>query len=89
MRVLHLLVTAFCLHGTTATGTQAGPGTVAVDPRLIPFGSTLRIPGYGTGVARDTGGGIKGRHIDVWLASCGAARQWGARWLRVSITRPA
>lgn len=31
--------------GITATGTKAGYGTVAVDPRVIPLGSKVYIPG--------------------------------------------
>jgi 3D (Asp-Asp-Asp) domain-containing protein len=45
--------------------------TVAVDPNLIPLGSRIYIPAYkpvngGWFVAGDTGGGIIGRHIDVY-----------------------
>jgi hypothetical protein len=46
--------------------------SIAVDPRLIPLGSRVFIPGYrhdGTGgwfVAQDTGGAITGRRIDVY-----------------------
>ena len=45
--------------------------SVAVDPRLIPLGSRVYIPAYGriSGgwfVAQDTGGAIRGRHIDVY-----------------------
>ena len=51
--------------GITATGTKAGYGTVAVDPRVIPLGSKVYIPGYGTAIAADTGGAIKGNKIDL------------------------
>ena len=42
-------------------------GSIAVDPRVIPFGSAVKIP-YRRGwfCAHDTGGAIKGRHIDVY-----------------------
>jgi 3D (Asp-Asp-Asp) domain-containing protein len=45
--------------------------SVAVDPRLIPFGSHIFIPAYadvngGWFEADDTGGAIIGRHIDVF-----------------------
>jgi 3D (Asp-Asp-Asp) domain-containing protein len=33
----------------------------------------MTIPGYGDGVAADTGGAIKGARIDVWVASCSEA----------------
>jgi 3D (Asp-Asp-Asp) domain-containing protein len=45
--------------------------SIAVDPRLIPLGSHVYVPGYrhiggGWFIAQDTGGAIKGRHIDVY-----------------------
>jgi 3D (Asp-Asp-Asp) domain-containing protein/peptidoglycan hydrolase CwlO-like protein len=66
--------TGYCLTGTTATGLPVGPGVVAVDPSVIPLGTRMTIPGYGEGVAADTGGAIKGARIDVWIASCAEAR---------------
>jgi 3D (Asp-Asp-Asp) domain-containing protein/peptidoglycan hydrolase CwlO-like protein len=62
--------TGYCIKGTTATGLPVGPGTVAVDPSVIPLGTRMTIPGYGEGVAADTGGGVSGSRIDVWMASC-------------------
>ena len=52
--------TGYCLKGTTATGLPVGPGIVAVDPSVIPLGTRMTIPGYGEGVAADTGGAIQG-----------------------------
>jgi 3D (Asp-Asp-Asp) domain-containing protein/peptidoglycan hydrolase CwlO-like protein len=62
--------TGYCLKGSTATGLPVGPGIVAVDPSVIPLGTRMTIPGYGEGVAADTGGGVSGARIDVWMASC-------------------
>jgi cystine transport system substrate-binding protein len=70
---MSVLATAYCLTGKTATGLPVGPGIVAVDPGVIPLGTRMTIPGYGEGVAADVGGGIKGAHIDVWIASCSDA----------------
>jgi cystine transport system substrate-binding protein len=70
---LSVLVTGYCLKGTTATGLPVGPGIVAVDPSVIPLGTRMSIPGYGEGVAADVGGGVSGNHIDVWMASCSDA----------------
>jgi cystine transport system substrate-binding protein len=69
--------TGYCLKGTTATGLPVGPGIVATDPSIIPLGTRMTIPGYGEGVAADTGGGIQGRRIDVWIKSCAAAAAFG------------
>ena len=52
-------------YGITASGVQAGKGVVAVDPKIVPFRSDIYVPGYGIGFAGDTGGGVKGRFIDL------------------------
>ncbi|MFN2142203.1 MAG: ubiquitin-like domain-containing protein [Candidatus Promineifilaceae bacterium] len=75
-RVVHMRVTAYTAassgkspdhpsYGITASGRPAGTGIVAVDPNVIPFRSEVYVPGYGIGYAGDTGGGIKGRWIDL------------------------
>jgi 3D (Asp-Asp-Asp) domain-containing protein/peptidoglycan hydrolase CwlO-like protein len=69
--------TGYCLTGTTATGLPVGPGIVATDPSVVPLGTRMTIPGYGEGVAADTGGAIKGRRIDVWIKSCADAAAFG------------
>jgi uncharacterized protein YabE (DUF348 family) len=51
--------------GITASGKPLTKGLVAIDRRYIPFGTRLYIPGYGFAEAADTGGGIKGRWIDL------------------------
>ncbi len=65
--------------GITATGYRAGHGIVAVDPRVIPLGSRLYIPGYGVAIAGDTGGAIRGNRIDLGFNSLGDAIQFGRR----------
>lgn len=52
-------------YGITASGLRAGTGIVAVDPDVVPFRSWVYVPDYGTGFAGDTGGGVKGRWIDL------------------------
>ncbi len=52
-------------YGITASGLPAGTGIVAVDPNVVPFRSEVFVPGYGVGFAGDTGGGVKGRWIDL------------------------
>lgn len=72
----------------TASGTVADIGTIAVDTNVFPFGTRFFIPGYGYGRATDTGGLIRGRHIDLAMRSCSRALAWGSRIVRVSYTRP-
>ena len=51
--------------GITCTGTQATAGrTVAVDPRVIPYGTEILIDGH-VYVAEDSGG-FRGKQIDIF-----------------------
>ena len=70
-------ITAYCpcaeccgrwADGLTASGLPAGPGIGAVDPDVIPLGSTVIIDGQKY-LAADTGSGVEGLHIDIFLAS--------------------
>lgn len=52
-------------YGITASGVPAGTGVVAIDRSVVPFRSEVYVPGYGVGFAGDTGGGVRGRWIDL------------------------
>ena len=65
--------------GMTALGRRAGHGIVAVDPRVIPLGTRLYIPGYGIAIAGDTGGAIVGDRIDLGFDSLREAVLFGRR----------
>ena len=69
-RQVTVSATKYCLTGTTATGMPVQPGVIATDPSYIPLGTSMYVPGYGDGVAADTGGGVVGWTIDLWVASC-------------------
>jgi len=72
--------------GLTAMMTVPREGrTIAVDPKIIPLGSKVFIPGLGWRVAEDTGGAIRGRAIDVYMGSGLAARGDALRWGRKNI----
>ena len=71
--------------GITATGTETRHGTAAVDRRRWAFGTVFHVPGYGYARAEDTGGAIKGNHIDLWFPSHDAALRWGRRTLTVTV----
>ncbi len=75
-RVLRMLATSYSAstagvspsnphYGYTATGLPMGDGIVAVDPRVVPLRSKVYVPGYGIGLAADTGGAIRGKRIDL------------------------
>jgi 3D (Asp-Asp-Asp) domain-containing protein len=78
---------AYHLPGKTALGIPVRKGVVAVDPRLIPLGTRLHVPGYGHSVAADVGVAIKGRIIDLWMPSTRAARSWGRRTVTITVYR--
>lgn len=54
--------------GLTATGLPVTPGVVAVDPEVIPLGSTVIIDGQAY-LAADTGGAVRGNHVDIAVAT--------------------
>ncbi|MBR2499603.1 MAG: G5 domain-containing protein, partial [Clostridia bacterium] len=79
--------------GITATGRPAGPGIVAVDPKVIPLNSRLYIEStddgkswtYGYAIAGDTGGAIKGNRIDLCYSTVAECYQFGRRQCKVYI----
>lgn len=51
----------------TATGATARANhTIAVDPNVLPYGSKVMINGI-VYTAEDRGGGVKGKHIDIFV----------------------
>lgn len=78
--------TAYCLSGRTAMGHGVRRGIVAADPRVLRLGSKVMITGggyTGTYLVSDTGGGIRGRELDIWVPSCSEARRFGRRSVNV------
>ncbi len=62
-------------------------GIVAIDPRVIPFYTMMYIPGYGVGMAADTGGAIKGRWIDLAYAEDDEV-DWATGWVEIYLLTP-
>lgn len=90
--------TAYCIENyhhicnngnpsATANGSRAIPyQTVAVDPKIIPLGSKLKIEVDGQVyyvTANDTGGAIKGNKIDMVCPTHSEALQWGRKQVEV------
>ena len=69
----------------TATGTKAREGAIAVDPRVIPYGTRMFIVSkdghyiYGVATAEDCGGAIKGKIVDLFYESYDKAINFGRR----------
>ena len=77
--------TGYCLRGTTATGIPVAWGVIATDPSFIPLGTRMFVPGYGEGVAADTGSAVKGAVIDLWFPTCAQATGWGRRTVTITV----
>jgi 3D (Asp-Asp-Asp) domain-containing protein len=84
-RTLTVTATGYSLSGRTATGVSVGWGIVAVDPAVIPLGTRMTIPGYGEGVAADTGGAVAGARIDLWFPTRAEALAWGTRTVTITL----
>lgn len=69
----------------TSTGTTVRWGTVAVDPRYIPYGTRMFIMAsngsyiYGIAVAEDCGGDIKGDRMDLYMPTYEQCIEFGRR----------
>lgn len=79
------VITAYCpcmkccgkTNGITATGTVATEGrTVAVDPRVIPYGTEIYIDGHKY-IAEDCGGAINQNRLDIFFDDHNEALAWG------------
>ncbi|MBS6645272.1 MAG: 3D domain-containing protein [Clostridiaceae bacterium] len=71
----------------TSTGAIATSNhTIAVDPRVIPYGSKVMINGI-IYTAEDRGGGVRGHHIDIFFNSHGETTQYGTRSAEVFLVQ--
>ena len=85
-----MTVSATAYSGDSLTSTMIKPkwGVIAVDPRVIPYGSIVYIPYFDKYfVAEDCGGGIKGNKIDIFMDSEAKCRQWGVRKIKIKIVK--
>lgn len=72
-------------HTATGIDLRVNPRVIAVDPSVIPLGSTVEIPGKGVYIAGDTGGAIKGNKIDIHFSTVSEAFAWGRKTITVKI----
>jgi len=100
-RVVRMKVTSYCCCekccgdnaiGYTSTGKLAkGTQGVAADPKLLPYGTVLEIPGIGKLPVDDTGGAMRQDakkgiyHIDIRAADHETAKKFGVKWLEVKV----
>ena len=87
-KTLQVKAYAYTGGGYTATGTKARYGTLAVDPKVIPYGTKVYIKELDkVFVAEDCGGGIKGNKIDIYMNSKADCQKWGVKTITLQILK--
>ncbi|KAI7257094.1 hypothetical protein KC345_g10862 [Hortaea werneckii] len=80
-------------YGITYSGVKVrrdknAVSTIAADPKVLPLGSILYIPGYGYAVVADTGSAIKGRKIDLYFSTTKQVyKEWGKKTVVVQLIK--
>lgn len=81
-----VVATAYTGYSTTSTGQKPVWGTIAVDPRVIPYGTKVYIPQFDqVFVANNCGGAIKGNKIDIFMNTKKECSNWGRRTIDIEI----
>ena len=83
--------TAYCINGKTSTGTQTCVGTIAVNPKVIPYHKKLHVTWNGgsyDGESLDTGGAAQKNQIivDLWFSTRQECINFGRRQVTVTWT---
>ena len=78
---------SWCCKGASGLGTRRG--TIAADPRVLPFGTRVYIEGAGAYngeyLVTDSGTAIKGNKIDVWVPTLKEARRFGRKNVKLTV----
>lgn len=83
---MNVVATAYTGYSTTSTGQKPVWGTIAVDPKIIPYGTKVYIPQFGrTFIANNTGGAIKENKIDIFMNTKKECYNWGRRTIEIQI----
>ena len=68
---INVRATYYNIHGNTASGLPTSNSVMAVDPSVIPLGTSVYVMSdaydMGVKIAADTGGAVKGNIIDIWM----------------------
>jgi 3D (Asp-Asp-Asp) domain-containing protein len=82
------VATAYSLRGRGASGLGVRKGTIAADPRVLPFGTRVRLdagPYSGEYLVTDSGSAVKGNKIDVWVPTYSEACRFGRRNVKLTV----
>ena len=81
---LDVEATAYTGDTITSTGTTPKWGTIAVDPKVIPYGTKIYIPCFDeVFVAEDCGSAIKGNKIDIFMDNEKSMNDWGRQNIEI------
>jgi 3D (Asp-Asp-Asp) domain-containing protein len=84
-------VGATAYYGDTITSTGVKPivgRTIAVDPKIIPYGTKVYIPELDkVFIAEDCGSAIKGNRIDIYMDSFDECMKWGYKTITIIILK--
>jgi 3D (Asp-Asp-Asp) domain-containing protein len=82
------VATAYSLRGRTASGRPVSKGLIAADPRVLPLGSRVKLEAgtySGEYLVADTGGAVRGRHVDIWTPTSREAMRFGRRAVKLTV----
>lgn len=83
---LNVKATAYAGDTITSTGTTPKWGTIAVDPKVIPYGTKVYIPQFDmVFTAEDCGSAIKGNRIDIFMDSENSCVKFGVKNMDILI----
>lgn len=89
MKGIKMQVGATAYYGDTITSTGVKPivgRTIAVDPKVIPYGTKVYIPQLNkVFIAEDCGSAIKGNRIDIFMESYDDCINWGYKDITIII----
>jgi 3D (Asp-Asp-Asp) domain-containing protein len=78
---------SLCCRGASGMGVRRG--TIAADPKILPYGTRVLMTGSGSYdgeyLVTDAGTAIKGNKIDVWVPTVHEARRFGRRNVKLTV----
>jgi len=91
MNGIQMQVGATAYYGDTITSTGVKPivgRTIAVDPKVIPYGTKVYIPQLNkVFIAEDCGSAIKGNRIDIFMNTYDECMNWGYKDITIIILK--
>ncbi|HEX8921323.1 MAG TPA: 3D domain-containing protein [Pyrinomonadaceae bacterium] len=76
-----------CCRGASGLGVRRG--TIAADPKILPYGTRVYLTGAGSYdgeyLVTDAGTAIKGNKIDVWVPTMKEARRFGRKTVKLTV----